>query len=242
MSTDGLHPGIEAAEATYRSVLEAAEAARGSRVPAYVDDEVTDDHNVMLIPGDSRDPNWVAQLVDAGGGTLLWWARGRDQSEALVNLALVLGDELAERAHFVPEGYIDRQDRPRRRRDGAVPRYRPTVDVALPEFHLCQVCGCTDEDCSQCVELTGRPCVWSADDLCSACADPHQFDPHPDNPARCSLCMQWFAPMDPVCQTGASQHLAIAGYLEVNSSPTKTDVLVAAFPDLSGHLDRIAWP
>ena len=33
----------------------------------------------------------------------------------------------------------------------------------------CRVCGCTDEDCSQCVEKTGGPCHWVEPDLCSAC-------------------------------------------------------------------------
>lgn len=33
----------------------------------------------------------------------------------------------------------------------------------------CRVCGCTDDDCSQCVEKTGGPCHWIAADLCSAC-------------------------------------------------------------------------
>jgi ParB/RepB/Spo0J family partition protein len=35
----------------------------------------------------------------------------------------------------------------------------------------CRVCGCTDDDCSQCVEKTGEPCHWVEEDLCSACAD-----------------------------------------------------------------------
>ena len=35
----------------------------------------------------------------------------------------------------------------------------------------CRVCGCTDEDCSQCVEKTGEPCYWVEDDLCSACVN-----------------------------------------------------------------------
>lgn len=35
----------------------------------------------------------------------------------------------------------------------------------------CRVCGCTDDDCTQCVELTGQPCIWVEYDLCSACAD-----------------------------------------------------------------------
>jgi hypothetical protein len=33
----------------------------------------------------------------------------------------------------------------------------------------CRVCGCTEEDCSQCVAKTGEPCHWVGEDLCSAC-------------------------------------------------------------------------
>lgn len=35
----------------------------------------------------------------------------------------------------------------------------------------CRVCGCTDYDCRQCIERTGRPCYWVEDGLCSACAE-----------------------------------------------------------------------
>lgn len=34
----------------------------------------------------------------------------------------------------------------------------------------CRSCGCTDDDCSGCVERTGVPCFWVEPDLCSACA------------------------------------------------------------------------
>lgn len=34
----------------------------------------------------------------------------------------------------------------------------------------CRVCGCTDDDCRQCIERTGEPCHWVEADLCSACA------------------------------------------------------------------------
>lgn len=37
------------------------------------------------------------------------------------------------------------------------------------ETRRCRVCGCTDEDCTRCVERTGALCWWVADDLCSAC-------------------------------------------------------------------------
>ncbi|MCG3184707.1 MAG: hypothetical protein ICCCNLDF_02835 [Planctomycetes bacterium] len=37
---------------------------------------------------------------------------------------------------------------------------------------VCQVCGCTELDCRQCVEKTGKPCHWvdATQTLCSACA------------------------------------------------------------------------
>lgn len=34
----------------------------------------------------------------------------------------------------------------------------------------CRVCGCTEDDCRQCIERTGEPCHWIERDLCSACA------------------------------------------------------------------------
>jgi hypothetical protein len=33
----------------------------------------------------------------------------------------------------------------------------------------CRICGCTDDDCQQCIERTGSPCYWVEEDLCSAC-------------------------------------------------------------------------
>lgn len=33
----------------------------------------------------------------------------------------------------------------------------------------CRVCGCTDDNCIQCIEKTGGPCYWVETDLCSAC-------------------------------------------------------------------------
>jgi hypothetical protein len=43
----------------------------------------------------------------------------------------------------------------------------------------CRVCGCTDDDCRQCIEKTGEPCHWVEEDLCSACAD--EMDGGPDD-------------------------------------------------------------
>lgn len=41
----------------------------------------------------------------------------------------------------------------------------------------CKKCGCTDNNCSQCIEKTGEACYWVDDnhDLCSACAEDYFF-------------------------------------------------------------------
>lgn len=43
------------------------------------------------------------------------------------------------------------------------------------EVRKCRVCGCTDEDCRQCIKKTGHPCHWVERDLCSACVQENQF-------------------------------------------------------------------
>ena len=39
----------------------------------------------------------------------------------------------------------------------------------------CRVCGCTEFDCTDCVERTGEPCSWIEEDLCSACEQYKDF-------------------------------------------------------------------
>lgn len=42
---------------------------------------------------------------------------------------------------------------------------------SLYSQRTCRECGCTDLDCSQCIEKTGKPCYWVEEDLCSACQE-----------------------------------------------------------------------
>ena len=49
----------------------------------------------------------------------------------------------------------------------------------------CRVCGCTERDCSRCIEKTGQPCSWVAKDLCSACVDRVATDSPPFPEAPC---------------------------------------------------------
>lgn len=39
----------------------------------------------------------------------------------------------------------------------------------LFDVKKCRVCGCTQENCRQCIDRTGEPCSWIEPDLCSAC-------------------------------------------------------------------------
>lgn len=39
----------------------------------------------------------------------------------------------------------------------------------MPLSQKCRQCGCTEEDCTQCVKAQGEPCYWVEPDLCSRC-------------------------------------------------------------------------
>lgn len=53
----------------------------------------------------------------------------------------------------------------------------PNEDYAeVFDERKCRVCGCTDDDCRQCIEKTGGPCHWVEEDLCSACKRPSAGD------------------------------------------------------------------
>lgn len=41
--------------------------------------------------------------------------------------------------------------------------------IEVARLQTCRVCGCTDDDCQQCIEATGQPCRWVEPDLCSRC-------------------------------------------------------------------------
>lgn len=49
------------------------------------------------------------------------------------------------------------------------------AELLPPELQRrCRVCGCTQDDCSQCIEKTGDSCQWVKFDLCSACVTPRK--------------------------------------------------------------------
>jgi hypothetical protein len=44
------------------------------------------------------------------------------------------------------------------------------IDEIHDEPRKCRVCGCTDDNCQQCVEKTDQPCHWVEPTLCSTCS------------------------------------------------------------------------
>ena len=59
---------------------------------------------------------------------------------------------------------------------------KPCIEVTDAIQDACRICGCTDDDCSQCVEKTGEPCSWVSPGLCSACVDDVEEVAHPRIP------------------------------------------------------------
>jgi RNA polymerase-binding transcription factor DksA len=65
-------------------------------------------------------------------------------------------------------------------RNVIIKRIKPTPDhpsstienkTEAENVRTCRICGCTDDDCRQCIEKTGKPCHWIDADLCSACEE-----------------------------------------------------------------------
>lgn len=50
------------------------------------------------------------------------------------------------------------------------PTNSDSIEMDIP-FNVCRECGCTDDDCSECIEAQGEPCHWVEPDLCSRCAE-----------------------------------------------------------------------
>lgn len=65
------------------------------------------------------------------------------------------------------------QNRMQEEEEEDLPLAGPIPRELLESFNKesCHQCGCTDYDCSQCIEKTGEPCYWVAENLCSACAE-----------------------------------------------------------------------
>lgn len=68
------------------------------------------------------------------------------------------------------DSHADEEDLSDDELEQAAREIRADIDAEIAEIGAaCRVCGCTDWDCTQCIERTGVPCSWVKSDLCSAC-------------------------------------------------------------------------
>ncbi|ULQ45942.1 hypothetical protein JN531_012615 [Flagellatimonas centrodinii] len=92
---------------------------------------------------------------DIERGAMRSWAMGRDGQQRWTDTGAVVGCD-----HCQGAGVYQATD-------GAT-----VCCVCMPR--TCRVCGCTNDDCRQCIQRTGEPCHWvnTAGDICSACYQP----------------------------------------------------------------------
>jgi hypothetical protein len=90
----------------------------------------------------------------------------------------------------------------------------------------CRVCGCTDDDCTQCVEANGEPCHWVEADLCSRCAEEAAARPSP-------------AP-EPKTRRGRKQQVDAGNQASEILLSGETIIKYGGDPDLSTDADETA--
>ena len=67
-----------------------------------------------------------------------------------------------------------------------VERRNAKKDPLIDKDRKCRVCGCTDDNCLECIKAQGHPCWWVEDDLCSRCQENPKFDKRkPKGDAKC---------------------------------------------------------
>jgi PRTRC genetic system protein E len=81
----------------------------------------------------------------------------------------------------------------------------------------CRICGCTEDDCSQCIEKTGEPCYWIDSDLCSACEEENMKQS--ENKTKSAI-----EDIEPLSTSEEDEHLIIksgAGQIELSEAEKK---------------------
>lgn len=103
------------------------------------------------------------------------WKEGRLRSQAI--LAAFGIDpkpiEAAVRKEFAAKAKTPAKSPTRKAKEPAKgnTKRKPLKQSSPDSVRRCRVCGCTDDDCRQCIEKTGEPCHWVEKDLCSACVN-----------------------------------------------------------------------
>jgi hypothetical protein len=89
-------------------------------------------------------------------------------------IAIVIASEDEADAVIALMQPIARNVAARGRRDQFTPIKRVAIRIAASLVTLpgeCMLCGCREDDCSECIQKTGEPCFWVNQEctICSAC-------------------------------------------------------------------------
>lgn len=60
---------------------------------------------------------------------------------------------------------------PKRTRARRMQARKAKAAASVRHSTKCKHCGCTNEDCRQCIEATGFACTWVSLNVCSRCRD-----------------------------------------------------------------------
>jgi ParB family transcriptional regulator, chromosome partitioning protein len=118
---------------------------------------------------------FLAKIALVGDTDLPQWSEGNP--EALKRAAEIFGIDVKTLEVEVKERFKEKEKKPAGKKAEASGKEKktksPTASIKNKDNRtvgVCRVCGCTDDDCRQCIEKTGVPCHWVEPDLCSACA------------------------------------------------------------------------
>lgn len=110
------------------------------------------------------------------------------------------------------------------------------------EDQKCRICGCTENDCSQCIKLTGKPCHWVESDLCSACADALKLE-------EMKKGMKFFSILSSMGEVDLTMRimkkddtLTINIMPGSNSSKTKPFIVTGSPEELDEQFFGLVWP
>lgn len=119
-------------------------------------------------------------LMKTAGDLFLWIGTQSGASDDEIRSALqTLPEEFSTQAGPVFTEHGDASTRiwfgrkvnrlPQLSGSDAIAAVRTLFLIPGADGQRCRVCGCTEEDCRQCIEVTGQPCSWVEIDLCSRC-------------------------------------------------------------------------
>lgn len=155
-------------------------------------EEVLDRRRIPVSTGDPETilldllPNQKTSFIFGLLVELLLVGNSICESDLAEGLGIDIGDALIESVTAEVDAELASAPQPEKKRRGRRQKSQPAEPHPEedPDVPTCRVCGCTDDDCRQCVEAQGEPCYWVESDLCSRCAAEQAEQPQPATKRR----------------------------------------------------------